>query len=197
MRVKVKSLLWIAVVVILIPVVFLICIVSEFPELPALDSNSAAWVQAFGSIVAILVAIYVGHLPETRHRNEELRKVRVLKLAIINIALAGRLAIEKLEDEASEASGDFGPTFDAALNSAEADLATISAVDLTSFPSDKMLAHFMTIKAQMASGVAHAKSLKNSKISHADRFTCMCELSRAVNNVKSEFSELGDCVSRL
>ncbi|MBC3490366.1 hypothetical protein [Pseudomonas taiwanensis] len=197
MRVKVKTVLWIAVVILLVPVVFLTYVVFEWPKLPALDSNSAAWVQAFGSIFAILVAIYIGHLPETRLRNEELRKVKVLKLAIINIAHAGMLAIEKLEDEANGASGNFGPTFEAALSAAEADLVTISGVDLTSFPSDIMLAHFMTIKAQMASGVAHAKSLAKDKISDADRFTCLLELNRAVNNVKSECSELNSCFSRL
>lgn len=150
----------------------------------------ASWVQAIGSMVAICVAIYIAQLPERRHRLDEAKKTRVMTRAIIHIAEAALYSLEELRDEANETSEYGVVDLGAKIAAAEAEMITVSSVDLTAFPTETMLVPFIRVKAQMAKGISHAKVMKQLDVSGADFFINLSAVDKAANNMRSAVLEL-------
>jgi hypothetical protein len=150
----------------------------------------ASWVQAFGVLLTIVVALLIARWPENRLRRERADKARVMKQAIVNIALGADGAISALRDEVGEI--DWGETSfpDVLLMAAEAHMITLCSVDLTNFPNEEMLVPFMKIKAEMESGLSVCKSLKLSTSNELDRFAALARLDAAANNIQASFSVL-------
>ncbi|MFL8988637.1 hypothetical protein Q8X48_12940 [Pseudomonas sp. QLc11A] len=147
----------------------------------------ASWVQALGVLITIVVAIVVAKWPEKRLRREQSDKTRVMKHAIVNIALGADGAISALRDEVDEIDWSKTSFPDALLMATEAHMITLSSVDLTNFPNEEMLVPFMRIKAEMESGVSACKSLKLSIPSELDRFATLTRLDAAANNIRASF----------
>lgn len=59
MKIRVKMVLWLVFAMVCICSVSISNLIFDWPKLPVLDSTSAAWVQAIGSILAIGIAIWV------------------------------------------------------------------------------------------------------------------------------------------
>jgi hypothetical protein len=155
----------------------------------------ASWVQAVGTILAIAVAIYIAQLPEKRHRKEEASRIRVMKMAIVNIANGAAGSITDLRDEVAEINSSQFVFPDALLMAAEAHMTTLSSVDLTKFPNEVMLVPFMSIKAEMESGISNCKMLKGTNINQLDQFSAQSKLDAAANNIHSSILALREAMS--
>jgi hypothetical protein len=161
--------------------------IGYFSKAGWLPNEAAGWVQAIGAMVAIAVAIGIAHVPERRHRKEEASKTKVMKLAIVNIAIGAEGSITDLRDEVAEINSSQIVFPDASLMAAKAQMITLNSVDLTKFPNEEMLVPFMRIKAQMEFGLSVCKTLKLSNLSDVDRFLALNQLEAAANNVSSSF----------
>lgn len=172
-------------------VLIFLCFVFLFSLFNLSASEWASWVQALGSILAIFVAIAVSNASEIRFRKEELKRVKVFKLSILNLIRSLEISVAELHKGITDSDVSENLNLRNMLEAVEDDLRVLNGVDLMSFPEEGMLVPFMSIKPFVKEVLLSARELiLNSDIDSLDYCEAVVNLDRAVNGFNKSYKEV-------
>lgn len=168
-----------------------LCFIFLFSLFNLSASEWASWVQALGSILAIFVAIAVSNASEIRFRKEELKRVKVFKLSILNLIRSLEISVAELHKGITDSDVSENLNLRNMLEAVEDDLRVLNGVDLMSFPEEGMLVPFMSIKPFVKEVLLSARELiLNSDIDSLDYCEAVVNLDRAVNGFNKSYKEV-------
>ena len=164
--------------------------IGYFNKFGWIPENVAYWIQAVGSVLAILVAIYIARSADFKSEEEAQKKLRIMKLAITNIAGLAEASILALKNKLP-GQDDWVEDFPSdLLMAAEAHLNTLSSLDLTIFPSEEMLAPFIRLKAQVVNVILLAREWQAAPNDDSGNFLRLKSIDAAVNEAASAIKKI-------
>ncbi|MDP3814231.1 hypothetical protein [Pseudomonas sp.] len=142
--------------------------VGYWNRLGWVPDNVSDWVQALGSIGALVVAIWISTRQRREQINDAHRREKVVSRAVIEIAVRAVDALAQLE----KACGPSNRLFDLsrrnpveeAIDLVDMSLLTMNGIEMVSLPNEYMIPPLFLIKGALVKGMVCGEGLKNAGI---------------------------------
>lgn len=151
--------------------------------------SGAAWVQAFGSIGAILAATHIANGDRRQARERERKKETVIYVALLNRLIEAKRSLELFNTvcnpsyyDGFQVPEDLVRSYSSRL---EADLMKIRAIDLASLPDPRSVNALVNIISTFTAAIFIAKDCLDKFINiHGPRGPFVLHLIEVANSMK-------------
>lgn len=134
----------------------LLCWIEKHPGL-------ASYVQAVGSIVAIIAAVWIARGSERTRLASEASRANVIHKATVMLAWHAIDAAKAASEDLNRVASHNGQTREELLHVANMHLQAIKSIDVFQFPQPDMMVPFYSVRSELEAAMAYIYQLDQGK----------------------------------
>jgi hypothetical protein len=168
--IKIFTVYWLWILTLGIPTFWLI--IGVLDHFGVLDKDSPGWVQAVGSIAAVLVAVLIANRQGRQQSEERQNKDLVVTHLVVGVATRAAEVSSLLFQRFGELQQQVTETNEEILTTVESQVLALRGINPVDLPRPEMVEPFLRIKAAMEQSHVMASLLATGRDGHFDRLRC-------------------------
>ncbi|MGE8504083.1 MAG: hypothetical protein ACN6P1_17810 [Pseudomonas sp.] len=167
-------------------------LIGIFEHFGVLDTESPNWVQAIGSIAAVVAAVLVANRQGQQQAKERQNKDKVVSQLVVGVAIRAAAVSSLLFHSFSDLQQQVKETSEEILTTVESQLLALRGINPVDLPRPEMVEPFLRIRAAMEQSYVMASLLANGRDGHIDRLRCatvFAHNSQAVHKAAEELQQ--------
>ncbi|MFK3680657.1 hypothetical protein [Pseudomonas sp. NPDC088890] len=181
---------WLWLLALGIPTLWLL--IGVFEHFGVLDRDSPGWVQAVGSIAAVLAAVLIANKQGRQQSQERQSKDLVVSHLVVGVATRAAEVSNLLFMSFNDLQQQVAETNEEILTTVESQVLSLRGINPVDLPRPEMVEPFLRIKAAMEQSHVMASLLANGRDGHVDRLRCatvFAHNSQAVHKAAKELQQ--------